>query len=656
MTSPSGTTSFLRGSETFSNSVAMAKAGARRWISAAVLFSLILGCLWTATSLGPLLGLLPRYFLAELFSTDALGGLRETFGQRTTSALLRVTLGRSLLCFFAIFPAIGWFLVRHGGRLMAGRQRRGVRRTTYKKEIAQQKRNRLLTALPFGFVGIAIFLGLWLTEIRLLLFFDYAASAIHQSSDLGAWFVGQPDHPSRVFVDKALSFPCYEEASFIYEVCKDKVFGLSFSALLLILLFAHAAATALAYVILSRIQQVRDFDKGLHKAFDIAGIPILCSDLTKHMITLGAPGSGKSVNIKALLRQVRARQLPALIYDTGEYKDGFYRPDQDVLFWPKDPRSVAWTPFAEIEDDIDASEIAQTLLPTGREGNYFAQAGQDLLKHALLLLKKQGKVRNRDLVELFQHNDLKALHSFFEGTLAAQHLNPEAPKQAQGVIATAMTALESLAMLPDIEPGQEGFSVRRFVKECTPDRMLFFGCNEDHALAFKNVLATFATVGAKALLSLPESRDAQFFVFLDEFTAMGKMPTLVELLARARKYGACCCMGLQNVAQLYDLYGKTGGEKLLGQPQIWLVLRSTGLELKHLAAVFGEQEMDEQRQSVSMGASDHRDGINLANQVVTRPVVLASEIDALKTFCGFFRKIGDDRVFEVYAPPEDLKS
>ena len=69
-----------------------------------------------------------------------------------------------------------------------------------------------------------------------------------------------------------------------------------------------------------------------------------------------------------------------------------------------------------------------------------------------------------------------------------------------------------------------------------------------------------------------------------------------------------------------------------------------------MSAHLGEMEVEEVSESMSYGASEHRDGINLGRHRRTVPLVLGSEIRQLKDLQGYLLLKGDWPVAKVTLP------
>ena len=99
---------------------------------------------------------------------------------------------------------------------------------------------------------------------------------------------------------------------------------------------------------------------------------------------------------------------------------------------------------------------------------------------------------------------LDEVFSLVKGTEAAPSIDPAAEKMAIGVRATVSTKIRAWAYLPDPEPGQSSFSVRRFVEnESGGDAWLFLTSRKDQHAFLRPLLSLWCDQAAASILSLP---------------------------------------------------------------------------------------------------------------------------------------------------------
>jgi hypothetical protein len=85
----------------------------------------------------------------------------------------------------------------------------------------------------------------------------------------------------------------------------------------------------------------------------LAGIRIPHALECQHFLIAGSTGSGKSVAIRSLLRQIEKREETAVVVDPEcEFVSEFYQPGRgDLVLNPLDARCPRWSPWYELRDE-----------------------------------------------------------------------------------------------------------------------------------------------------------------------------------------------------------------------------------------------------------------------------------------------------------------
>ena len=237
--------------------------------------------------------------------------------------------------------------------------------------------------------------------------------------------------------------------------------------------------------------------------FTLAGIPLFREAETDHILVCGAPGSGKGVAIKELLDQIRARGDRAILYDpSGEYVQVYYRHGQDVLLNPLDARSRAWTLWGEVREAYDYASLAASIIPESERVNdpFWREGPRGLFEAVALRLAERGEATNAAFRHMISIAPLGELFALVKGTEAAPAIDPAAEKMAIGVRATVSTKIRAWAYLPDPEPLQTPFSVRRFIEDEGNDAWLFLTSRRDQHAFLRPLLSLWCDQAAASIL------------------------------------------------------------------------------------------------------------------------------------------------------------
>jgi type IV secretory pathway TraG/TraD family ATPase VirD4 len=143
-------------------------------------------------------------------------------------------------------------------------------------------------------------------------------------------------------------------------------------------------------------------------------------------------------------------------------------------------------------------------------------------------------------------------------------------------------------------------------------------------------------------MSLPIDYNRRVWFILDELPALQKVPSLKTALAEARKYGGCIVAGIQNFAQLQNIYGHAESQSLMNLFNTLFIFRTQDPDTcKHLANLLGEQELMEVQENKSYGANTIRDGVNLNQMRKKDLLVLPTEISLLPNLVCYVKLSGN---------------
>ena len=361
-----------------------------------------------------------------------------------------------------------------------------------------------------------------------------------------------------------------------------------------------------------------------------------------HLLVTGATGTGKSQAIHGTLGTLRWRRHPVIITDIGgDALRGFGQPS-DVILNPLDARSVAWSPFADMESVADAERLAKSMIPDheGAEREWFIYS-QTLVAATLRRLWERGAATNGALLHALTLASPKELEALVQGLPAQALFHEGAEKMLASVRGIVGSYLAPYHHLP-AEAGVKSWSIRRYVRE--EKGWLWLSYREDQAATLRPLLATWIGEAVSATLSLPPDAGRRHWLLLDEVASLGRVQGLSDGLTKGRKYGLCAMMGLQSISQLRDVYGKDGAQTLLSCLSSQLLLRANDPETAEYESwSLGETEV--LRESISSG--QHR---TVTRQHHIERLVLASQLQGLPNRVGYLRLAGQDIVRPVGIP------
>ena len=374
----------------------------------------------------------------------------------------------------------------------------------------------------------------------------------------------------------------------------------------------------------------------------VAGVAVPPEDETKHFKFMGTTGSGKSTVMRELLHAALYRGDRAVIADPeGGYLSHFYNPKRgDVILNPFDARSARWDLFGELRAAYDVDQLARAFIPDRGSDPTWTSYGRTFFA----AVTRQAQVAGmRDVAELYRlltaapKDELRVL---LNGTPAAPFLEEGSEKLFAGARSTTTDHVKCL----DYVRTQQGtaFSVRDWIK--SGKGVLFLPYQADQIAALKTIISIWMRLAIFQTMSLGEG-DHRIWFAVDELDALGAIDGLPDALARLRKFGGRCALGLQSIAQVSTIYDNGPAQAMVENCGNTLVLRCSASEsggtARFASRLIGEREVVRLSQSRSrssggaLGTSTETEGHS--EQHATESAVMAAEIEQLPDRAGFLK-------------------
>jgi type IV secretory pathway TraG/TraD family ATPase VirD4 len=150
------------------------------------------------------------------------------------------------------------------------------------------------------------------------------------------------------------------------------------------------------------------------------------------------------------------------------------------------------------------------------------------------------------------------------------------------------------------------------------------------------------------MMARSENNGARTWIIIDELASLNRLPSLMIGLAEIRKYGGCFVLGFQDISQLEDIYGHSASKTLSNLTGTKVLFRAVDTDVAtRVARYLGEQEKEIASESISFGAHQMRDGVNLSHQIQTKPVVSASQVMQLQNLEAYLKYPGSFPVSKI---------
>lgn len=355
------------------------------------------------------------------------------------------------------------------------------------------------------------------------------------------------------------------------------------------------------------------------------GLRIPSKFATSHFMVVGTTGSGKTVTIQMLMKEVlqsvgTGTDHRALIYDAKQdiasQIPSMGIPGKVFTLNPFDERCVAWDMAKDISEPTAALQAAVTLIPSDKNASqpFFVDSAQLLLYGVMLSFIRSGADwRFSDLIRTMQ--TVERLKRVLSGCPDAAHImerfaqSEDTLGEIMATVATKMTPYESIAAMWDlaIDAGRK-ISLSDWASHRGKDNcVLILGNNERARAAIDRINQVIFKRVSELLLDQPEDRTGsrRSWLFLDEIGEAGKLEGLTSVLTKGRSKGVCVVLGFQDIDSLREVYGENIAGVITSQCNCKAILRLESPRTAEWASkLFGDYEAIETRRSEATGTTD----------------------------------------------------
>lgn len=348
-------------------------------------------------------------------------------------------------------------------------------------------------------------------------------------------------------------------------------------------------------------------------------LPISCGP--QHFVMVGAPGSGKSINLQLMMQSVLPRirtgaNRRAIIYDAKRdiYTTllGMGIPEDRIhIFNPFDARSVAWDMALDVDDPATAVEIATILVPerSGEVQPFFPQAARALIGGIMevfieiarkkwtlrdVVLALRTDARMKQILSMSQYTEHLVGH-YLSGTDTHRDIN--------ATIENTMRRLAFVAAAWDNSTSSQ--SMEQWVQT---ESILLLGSNPSLDSTIQQINSAILHRLSQIILNQPEARHQTppplNWLFIDELRRAGRFPNLPEFMVEGRSKGLCAVLAFQDLPGLMDVYTPNLAKEIIGTPRNKAFLKLSEPETAEYACrFFGQLELEMERYSESWGTS-----------------------------------------------------
>lgn len=327
-------------------------------------------------------------------------------------------------------------------------------------------------------------------------------------------------------------------------------------------------------------------------------------------LVVGKPGGGKTTGYYQPNLLLDARDgWSAIVFDLKWPDEGGLM--EAVRYYRHFGRAVyAYTPFVAgsariallegAENPQEASHIADIIVPRGADGGaeFYANLERMLLAGLIWIEGKEGRYSLRHILDLLRQGK-EEIKAYAEVRPHLKERIGAVLQTREDIIAGVVAGLAGKLALFENDhldaaslPGDRAIPWERFFSEPS---LLYIGIPQEHLEGGK---ATALLWLVKRIMDREIHRAAArnggtlptlTSVYLDEFTAFGKLPGIEDNLKTMRSKGAAFHISVQNLANGRSVYGRDVWESIQGTfgQQVYLLERLSEEDRKWLARTLG---------------------------------------------------------------------
>jgi len=375
-------------------------------------------------------------------------------------------------------------------------------------------------------------------------------------------------------------------------------------------------------------------------------VTIPFAEADTHFLIVGRTGSGKTLTIYSLLREV----LPRLA-TSPDWRMAIFDPKTDtrsrlralghkgevVILHPFDRRCAPWDMAKDLTAPEEVHHAARLFFPTEKESRqpFFSNAAADLLEGVILSFNKKrpGDWTFRDVICAMESEDLlRAVLSWNEeenaSRLALYFKKDGINQDVLGEIGTKLGYYRVVAAYWS-QAQNKKYSLEQWA---TSNDVLLIGNSHRGGKAIEGINRVLFYRLSQVLLDQQNSAARRSWIVLDELPAAGNLDGLDQLLLKGRSKGVCLVLGFQDIAALEHIYGEKQAEVITGQATHRAVFALNSPK----TAKWAEEAFFDREEPVWLKSSSRTEGSGGASttegggeQLLRRPLFLSSEFAML---------------------------
>ena len=357
---------------------------------------------------------------------------------------------------------------------------------------------------------------------------------------------------------------------------------------------AHNAATK------SERSAIKRTGQGIHIH---PAIPISMERETNHFAIVGSPGGGKTTVIMPMAVQAAERGDKVILFDNKAYFTERL-PQRFILIAPWDTRSVQWAVYKDCVSGAEARELAARLILESHDPMW-SNAARLVLTGLIVHLQQQGKPWGwRDLSVLL-NLPIEGLQEIIETAYPEAWRSVEiASRTTQSILITLASYMAQIHDMARVWGNAEGgFSVTEWLRDDYDGARVIVMQGNKKFQEMQNSIVNGMLSMAGAHINSPamnDSTERRIWLFLDEAPQLKKADWIPDIVAVGRSKGVRVVLGIQDIAQLREIYGRDQAESWTSMIGTYIFTKIGGNDTaRWISETIGVREVERFEQSTN---------------------------------------------------------
>jgi type IV secretory pathway TraG/TraD family ATPase VirD4 len=313
-----------------------------------------------------------------------------------------------------------------------------------------------------------------------------------------------------------------------------------------------------------------------------------------------------------------------------------------VILNPFEPKSAKWDLYGEIANDYDVEQLARSLIPDHEgEESCWREYARTFFTAVVQQTHSGGERDVREIYRLLVMGGVKELKTLVEGTPAQPFLDDQNARMFDSVRSVTTSAVGALRYVGGQQQGAP-LSVRDWVNN--GKGVLFIPYRAGQIAALRSTISAWMRLAIFETMNREEG-DKPLWFAVDELDALGRIDGLKDALARLRKFGGRCLLGLQSIAQVSGTYGHAEAQTIVENCGNTVILRCSGSEnggtSRFASRLIGQREVMRTTESRSRRFMQWLPTVTRSEHLNIEPAVLDSEIEQLPDLRGYLKLASD---------------